>query len=803
VAAELIKLPDSVPGSVTDLDGNPIADATVKIKLVDFGIDQARVSQRIETTIERWTVKTNSKGEYVVDLSGVAEVPSHYCIGAEQVWADGFAVGRGRYWPTAEDVVGGEPIKAARLTAGRKVSGVVTTAAGSTTAAKIIGAGSNADPNNSWWMQGMQVSADGAFELFVPIDASVELLVYAKDHAPFRIAIKDGQSDLGRIVMQTGTPVAGVVRNRQGNPVPGVVVSMDTYEGDKLDGVAFGVHFAVLTDERGRFTMPAARGRFRIFVTKSAAQSDGIGRKTIIGIDPPLLVPTVISLSGDQEVVSVTLQETESQLVTGTVRWESGEPVADFEVTAGIMLESIGIHLSDALTDQKGHYRLELPKPLTNVYLNGFGKRNEKGVWHMAHGQADKPARPSAQYIMLDKLEGGFEGADWELRIFRRPKPVSASKQRADNEFAKLKTMEKQASATYLEKDALANDDPKEQQRIYQEFDPRNVMASKYLAFERTHRGDKVAFRAISEIMQDANSVGDPKTKVAKARNEMVDRLIEHYLGHEDLATVFRSMHAGPEVPRLDTLFRLASERSPHPHVRAAALLARAKSAKQKLRHVQMMSAFENLIREHISQAPASIRSEMEQRIAKLKAIDVEALRANANSWLNELAKDYAGVVHPNRKVPYRQCSQEMLFAINQVVFGKPAPELTASDVGGQAVLLSEYRGRVVVLTFCQDIFDSVERLSNQDLAGKFEGKSVELISILATSHLDKLQSSLQGKEIAGTLIWERLNGSLQAKWGVEHYPTTFLIGKDGTLHSGEMIFSDGLEDRIGRLLEE
>ena len=47
-------------------------------------------------------------------------------------------------------------------------------------------------------------------------------------------------------------------------------------------------------------------------------------------------------------------------------------------------------------------------------------------------------------------------------------------------------------------------------------------------------------------VMRGANSVANPDLPVSKARVEMVERLIDHYLGHEDLADTFERESSCP-----------------------------------------------------------------------------------------------------------------------------------------------------------------------------------------------------------------------------------------------------------------
>ena len=276
----------------------------------------------------------------------------------------------------------------------------------------------------------------------------------------------------------------------------------------------------------------------------------------------------------------------------------------------------------------------------------------------------------------------------------------------------------------------------------------------------------------------------------------MVDRLIDHYLGHEDLADTFGSLSAGPEVPRVDDLLRMAYGRSPHPAVRAAALLIRAERAKAQLRdlqqlpdieaHVEMMkdaSPFDTVV----GPSPESVKQIadfMQRRLDGLKAIDPDELKGQAIGWLEIIEKEYADLERPHTfRHTFGQDAKALRFAIEHVNVGQPAPAFEATDIHGKPFRLSDHLGKVVVISFNQSVDDEAKNLAHQKLAEQFLPDSFELVTIVAASSQEKFVANAKAADLKGTLIWEPLRGPYHSHWGVTGFPTTWIVDQAGRLH--------------------
>lgn len=768
-----IELSKPVTGTVTDVDGNPITGARVVVRLIDYGTDSRR-PQRPVTFIKRWQTETDAAGKYSIDASEVGKQPARYCFGAESVDKEGFAQGSGGYWPTVEEVSSGESIGATTLMRGREVVGRIVSAEGRPIAG-VVRATARLESGQLWTDRGTEIPESGQIQLYVPANAAAELVVYAEDHAPRRISVSQETSDFGTTALSRGTRVLGRLVGLDNKGVAGGIVKLDSAnERHSFTRVA-------RTDETGAFALGPAEGECRLYVTEGDYMVDQLGTEPITGVDPPPVTPIVIELPSEPGTRDVTLRVAQTFAITGTAHWNDGEPVKDFEVTGGVMVANTGIELSFATTDASGKYRIELPRDVEEVYLSGIGAYRDDGVWYMAHGAAPPPAEGRSQIITISKLAADVAGVDWELKAYRESPTRTAAEQRAVDAFAKLE-QEKRAVSEQL----VAAEAPADKERP----DPRNVMATKYLHFEQEYRGDEHAVKAIVEVLMAANSVADPDSVVAKARVEMVERLIEHYLGHEDLADTFRHLNAGPEVSRADRLLQLAAGRSPHAAIRAAALLTRAERAKQQLRYAQQLPELEQFVASMKSSeplgAPANYAEVMQHKLDALKAIDQSKLREQAGHWLDAIAKEYASEPIPNLEGHTFGADAEALrFAIDRVIIGAEAPPFEAEDIAGKLFRLSDHRGKMVALSFKQDIFDSAEHLPRRRSRVTSDDKpNVVVVTIVATPSKAKFLESAKALGYEGTLIWEPLHGPYQSRWGIDRFPTSFLVDAAGMLRS-------------------
>lgn len=126
-----------------------------------------------------------------------------------------------------------------------------------------------------------------------------------------------------------------------------------------------------------------------------------------------------------------------------------------------------------------------------------------------------------------------------------------------------------------------------------------------------------------------------------------------------------------------------------------------------------------------------------------------------------------------------------------QLQSGQSAPDFTAYDVNGNAVRISDYKGKVVVLdfwaTWCGPCKASIPHLQEVAAAYKDQG-----VVVLGSSTRDKRRDFEKWIQANGEkypdIIWahdpaeNRPERASRAAYGVSGIPTQFVIGRNGTI---------------------
>lgn len=116
---------------------------------------------------------------------------------------------------------------------------------------------------------------------------------------------------------------------------------------------------------------------------------------------------------------------------------------------------------------------------------------------------------------------------------------------------------------------------------------------------------------------------------------------------------------------------------------------------------------------------------------------------------------------------------------------GKVAPTVTGKTIDGDYVALSDHRGDVVLLniwaTWCKPCKQELPELANlHDTRGP-EGFTVFSISVDRRQHLAKVHQMRRVYDLKFPIVFDPA-GHAAAAWDVGGYPTSVLIGRDGTI---------------------
>jgi peroxiredoxin len=122
-------------------------------------------------------------------------------------------------------------------------------------------------------------------------------------------------------------------------------------------------------------------------------------------------------------------------------------------------------------------------------------------------------------------------------------------------------------------------------------------------------------------------------------------------------------------------------------------------------------------------------------------------------------------------------------------LLGKQAPDTAGTDLAGKAVKLSDYKGKVVLVSFWYDACLACRNdyPCERELAARLKGQPFAILGV----NSDLNQKDAQAAVVREKMTWQSIRdpfnkdgtvGPVALAWGVTGYPTVFLVDTEGVV---------------------
>jgi thiol-disulfide isomerase/thioredoxin len=296
--------------------------------------------------------------------------------------------------------------------------------------------------------------------------------------------------------------------------------------------------------------------------------------------------------------------------------------------------------------------------------------------------------------------------------------------------------------------------------------------------------------------------------------SEAIELLRDHYTTHSNLAMVCRALGAlgdPSHKPTIEFLQRTAAE-NPDRGTKDYATLALGLLTK---------SAADDFALFEIAPWMATNSSALNQKPAgqgprwpdsKTAFHEAEVLFETVAKAFDDCPNFPAGPGLRNPKATLGEQARLELAECRNLVPGTRAPEISGKDLEGRALKLSDYHGKVIVLTFwaswCGPCMQMVPH--ERAMAERFQDKPFALIGVNGDGDISDAQSAASKEKMTWHSFWNGAGGpdeSIAAALNVRAWPTIYIIDRKGVIRlrlSGYGKYTDALLDDVtDRLLKE
>jgi peroxiredoxin len=169
----------------------------------------------------------------------------------------------------------------------------------------------------------------------------------------------------------------------------------------------------------------------------------------------------------------------------------------------------------------------------------------------------------------------------------------------------------------------------------------------------------------------------------------------------------------------------------------------------------------------------------------ELRSTDPMLLAWEADALFEKTIREYGDLRNPpGSKLTFAQLAEADLKALREIGAGKAAPDIAGADINGNTFKLSDYRGKVVVLSFsgswCAPC--RAQYPHHRELVSRLKERPFALLSV-NTDEKETLRKAIGSGEITWKCWWDGgMLGPICKAWNVYGFPTFFVIDASGVI---------------------
>ena len=362
-----------------------------------------------------------------------------------------------------------------------------------------------------------------------------------------------------------------------------------------------------------------------------------------------------------------------------------------------------------------------------------------------------------------------------------------------------LSRLKEELKAAQKEQDELPDDAPEARQQAAADryLEKAAGLARRALALAETRPEAPGAAEVVAWVLDPGLCAYSAKSEIEC--DKAYDLIAERYLDEDAILPVVRwAWSHASQTAHSGAFLRAAMERSTNPKVKALACFSLG-------RHQERVAGLARALDDPIRGKLVETRLGPEN-FRRIRAIDPDAARQEAEALFERTLKEFADLRPMGADLPsLGEQAEGLLFQLRNLSIGRVVPEIEGEDVDGEPLKLSDFRGKVVVLSFwatwCGPCMDIVP--AERALVGRMKGRPFALIGVNGDENLAEAKA-VSAKE---GVTWRSFRdggpfGPISLKWGIRAWPAVFLVDAKGVIRNTNLIGED-LDKAVDALVNE
>lgn len=176
------------------------------------------------------------------------------------------------------------------------------------------------------------------------------------------------------------------------------------------------------------------------------------------------------------------------------------------------------------------------------------------------------------------------------------------------------------------------------------------------------------------------------------------------------------------------------------------------------------------------------------ETITDCRRINAPEKERQAIELFRQLEQQY-GSQPAAQAMTFGELATAAIFEMKNLAIGKVAPDLEGEDLDGKSLKLSDYRGKVVMLSFwgawCGPCMAHIPQ--DRELVKKFSGKPFVLLGVNSDPDKKQLRDEIVRHEISWRSLWcgpKGVDGEIPRRWNINGWPTLYVLDHRGVIRA-------------------